>query len=56
MATTVILTVTLTGESTSQKMWFSQQLQTTRSERMIFEFVTMEHVDINASNIKIYSI
>jgi hypothetical protein len=31
MAMPVILTVTLTGEPTSHKMWFSRRLQRTRS-------------------------
>jgi hypothetical protein len=31
MAMPVILTATLTGETTSHKMWFSRQLRTTRS-------------------------
>jgi hypothetical protein len=54
MGMPVILTVTLTGETTNHKMRFSRQLQITRSSRMILGFLTVEHADNTASQIKEY--
>jgi hypothetical protein len=50
----VILTVTLTGETTSHKMRFSRRLKRTRSYRIVLGFVKVERADITASQIKVY--